>query len=204
MNRSKGFHIFGKAIIKILNKYNNWKSIVVGDEPREKYNFNHKNLDYKGWVSHAKTLDLYNITSISVVPSEWEEPFGRTAVEAASRGCATIVSKRGGLIETVPNTIFLTQVNDKELYDKIDFLIKNKKVRQTIQFDSYKNILHNLNLNTKKIDNYRSELLYEKRFSIGKKKNLKIISRAFCLCAPKLIRWYFYVTHRVFFYSIFH
>ena len=175
LNRSKGFHIFGKAIIKILNKYNNWKSIVVGDEPREKYNFNHKNLDYKGWISHSKTLDLYSITSISVVPSEWEEPFGRTAVEAASRGCATIVSKRGGLIETVPNTIFLTQVNDKELYDKIDFLIKNKKVRQTIQFDSYKNILHNLNLNTKKIDDYRSELLYKKRFFIGKNQKLKIL-----------------------------
>ena len=174
LNRSKGFHIFGKAIIKILNKYKNWKAIVVGDEPREKYNFVHKNLEYKGWISHDKTLKLYDLTSISVVPSSWEEPFGRTAIEAASRGCATIISKRGGLIETVPNTIFLTQLNDKELYKKIEFLICNKKIRKNMQINSYKNISHELNFNTKKIDNYRSHLLDKKYFFINKKRKLKI------------------------------
>ena len=175
LNRSKGFHIFGKAIIKILNKYKNWKSIVIGDEPREKYNFKHDNIEYKGWISHEKTLDLYDITSISVIPSEWEEPFGRTAVEAASRGCATIVSKRGGLIETGPNTIFLTELNDKELFNKIEFLIKNKKFRQKLQKVSYKNVMHELQLNTKKIDSYRDDLLSSKKFAIKKNKQLKIL-----------------------------
>jgi len=175
LNRAKGFNIFGNAIIKILNKYKSWKSIVVGDEPREKYNFKHKNLEYKGWISHKKTLDLYNDTSISVVPSVWEEPFGRTAVEAASRGCATIVSKRGGLIETISNTIFLTRLDDKELYKKIEFLIKNSKFRKNIQINSFKNVLHDLNLNTKKIDDYRSGLLINNNFYINKKKQLKIL-----------------------------
>ena len=175
LNRAKGFNIYGTAIIKILNKYKSWKSIVVGDEPREKYNFNHKNLEYKGWISHKKTLDLYNDTSISVVPSVWEEPFGRTAVEAASRGCATIVSKRGGLIETISNTIFLTRLDDKELYKKIEFLIKNSRFRKNIQINSFKNVLHDLNLNTKKIDDYRSGLLINNNFYINKKKQLKIL-----------------------------
>ena len=175
LNRAKGFNIYGNAIIKILNKYKSWKSIVVGDEPREKYNFNHKNLEYKGWISHEKTLDLYNDTSISVVPSVWEEPFGRTAVEAASRGCATIVSKRGGLIETISNTIFLTRLDDKELYKKIEFLIKNSRFRKNIQINSFKNVLHDLNLNTKKIDDYRSGLLINNNFYINKKKQLKIL-----------------------------
>ena len=175
LNKSKGFNIYGNAIIKILNKYKKWKSIVVGDEPREKYNFKHKNLEYKGWISHKKTLKLYDITSISVVPSEWEEPFGRTAVEAASRGCATIVAKRGGIIETIPNTIFLTQLNDKELFTKIEYLIKNVRFRKKIQIDSYKNVLHNLNINTKKIDIYRSELLLNNKFFINKNKKLKIL-----------------------------
>jgi len=175
LNRSKGFNIYGNAIIKILNKYKNWKSIVVGDEPREKYNFKHKNLDYKGWISHKKTLDLYNDTSISVVPSVWEEPFGRTAVESASRGCATIVSKRGGLIETIPNTIFLTKLNDTELFNKIEELIKNTKFRLRLQKNSYKNVLHNLNVNTKKIDSYRSQLLVSNKVFVGKNKKLKIL-----------------------------
>ena len=36
LNSAKGYDIFGKAIIKILDKYKDWKSIVIGDEPREK------------------------------------------------------------------------------------------------------------------------------------------------------------------------
>ena len=63
-------------------------------------------------MTHEKTLNLYNETSISVAPSFWEEPFGRTAMEAASRGCATIISKKGGLIETIPNALYLSNLND--------------------------------------------------------------------------------------------
>ncbi len=175
LNRSKGFHIFGSAIIKLLKKYPNWKAVIVGDEPREKYNFNHKNLFYKGWISHKKTLQLYDETSISVVPSFWEEPFGRTAMEAASRGCATIVSKRGGLVETVTDTIFLSKLNVDELYKKIEYLILNKNKRQLLQKKSYANVLHRLDDNTKKIDDYRNEILSRHKFFIKKKKNFKIL-----------------------------
>ena len=41
LNRSKGFNVFGNSIIKILKKYSSWKAIVIGDEPREVYNFQH-------------------------------------------------------------------------------------------------------------------------------------------------------------------
>ncbi len=176
LNRSKGFHIFGSAIIKILNKYKNWKSIVVGDEPREKYNFKHKNLHYKGWLSHKKTMELYNQTSISVVPSFWDEPFGRTAMEAASRGCATIISKKGGLIETVGDTEYLENLSSKNLYKKIENLIKNKKLRNRIQNKSFKNVIHNLSKNTKKIDYYR-HLILNKNFAFNgtHQRKLKII-----------------------------
>ena len=175
LNRSKGFHLFGSVIVKILNKYKDWKGIIVGDEPREKYNFKHKNLEYKGWVSHKKTLELYNQTSISVAPSFWDEPFGRTSMEAASRGCATIISKKGGLIETVPNAEYLSNLNSKNLFDKIEKLIKNKKERLKLQKDSYKNVFHDLDRNTKKIDTYRNEIFKKVIFSVHKKNRLKIL-----------------------------
>ncbi len=44
LNSAKGYDLFGKAIIKILNKYEDWKGVVIGDEPREKHIFHHKNL----------------------------------------------------------------------------------------------------------------------------------------------------------------
>ncbi len=175
LNRSKGFHIFGSAIIKILNKYKNWSSIVVGDEPREKYNFKHKNLFYKGWLSHKKTMDLYNEASISVVPSFWEEPFGRTAMEAASRGCATIISKKGGLIETIGDAHYLPDLNATTLFKKIENLIKNKELRFYIQKKSFKRVSHKLSDNTKKIDNYRHVILRKNFLPKIKNKHLKII-----------------------------
>ena len=36
LNSVKGYDIFGQTIIKILNKYQDWKSLVIGDEKREK------------------------------------------------------------------------------------------------------------------------------------------------------------------------
>ena len=36
LNTAKGYDIFGKSITKILNQFPEWKSIVIGDEPREK------------------------------------------------------------------------------------------------------------------------------------------------------------------------
>jgi glycosyltransferase involved in cell wall biosynthesis len=175
LNRSKGFHLFGNVIVKILNKYKNWKGIVVGDEPREKYNFKHKNLKYVGWISHEKTLEIYSLTSISVAPSFWEEPFGRTSMEAASRGCATIISKKGGLIETIPNALYLTDLTSKALFNKIEYLIKNKKERINLQKKSYQNVLHKLEANSKKIDDYRNEILNTINFPIIRKNNYKII-----------------------------
>ena len=43
LNRSKGYDLFGKAILKILNKYKDWSGIVIGDELRDKLDYNHKN-----------------------------------------------------------------------------------------------------------------------------------------------------------------
>ena len=42
LNTSKGYDIFGKAIIKILDKFNDWKAYAIGNERRETHNFEHK------------------------------------------------------------------------------------------------------------------------------------------------------------------
>ena len=87
LNSAKGYDIFGNAITKILNKYPNWKSLVIGDEPREKLFFDHKNLRNLGFQNHKRVLDVFSKSSIAVACSRWEEPFGRTSLEAASRNC---------------------------------------------------------------------------------------------------------------------
>ena len=66
MNSAKGYDLFGKAIVKILNKYNDWSATVYGDEPREKIIFNHKNLKINGYTTHTKVLKFLEKVSISM------------------------------------------------------------------------------------------------------------------------------------------
>ena len=53
------------------------------------------------------------------MPSRWEEPFGRTALEAVSSGCATIISNRGGLTETTDHAVYLKKLDRNNLYKEL-------------------------------------------------------------------------------------
>ena len=127
LNKSKGYEIFSKTICKVLNNYPQWKAVVYGNETRENINIKHKRLKINNWIAHNKLLNAYSKSSISIVNPTWEEPFGRTAMESASRGCAVITSKSGGLSETFNNNLVLIKNNPSQLYLKICQLISNPK-----------------------------------------------------------------------------
>ena len=176
LNAAKGFDKFASAITKILKKYKNWNSIVIGDEPREKYSFKHKRLLFTGWIPQDKVLSLYNKSSITVVPSLWEEPFGRSSLESGSRGNAVIISKKGGLPETINNPIFLKNVTAESIYYEIEKLIKNKNLLRKIQLESFKHPLHLISKNIKIIDEHRKKALFvNKSININKNSKLKIL-----------------------------
>ena len=142
LNESKGYDLFAKSITKILDEFKTWKAFSLGDEDRRKIFIKHKNHFELGFLKHSRVLELLDKTSISVVPSKWEEPFGRTALEASSRGCATITSNRGGLPETTNHSLLLKNLNEVNLYKQIKYLIKNSKVRKIIQKKSFANVQH--------------------------------------------------------------
>ena len=176
LNLSKGYDLFGKAIIRILNKYKNWKAYVIGDEPRDRIDFNHKNLIKLGFQKHRKVINLYKKSSIAVVCSRWEEPFGRTSLEASANGCAVIISNRGGLPETLTNGVILKKLNVKEIYERIEYLILNPKKRKKLQKLSYENFYLSHHFVSKKIDNVRINLnKVSKPLIINKTKKLRIL-----------------------------
>ncbi len=175
LNESKGYDLFSKSIIKILNEFPEWKAFSLGDEDRRKIFIKHRNHIELGFIKHTKVLSLLDKSSISVVPSKWDEPFGRTALEATSRGCATIISNKGGLPETTKQAIILKNLDANNLYKQIKFLIKNKKKRKTIQKDSFSKVEHIISENTKLIDKIRQECLPYNNFNFIKNK-LKILN----------------------------
>ena len=160
LNKSKGYDLFGNAVLKILNEFKDWKAIVFGDEHREKINFDHLRLIKMGYKSNEAILRNYEKSSLAVVCSRWDEPFGRSSLEASSRGCAVIISNRGGLPETITNGIILNKLTVNEIYKNIKKLILNKKKLQEIQKQSYKNFYLDNKFISKKIDNYRTKFFF--------------------------------------------
>jgi len=176
LNTSKGYDIFGRSILKILDIYPDWKSIVIGDEPRQKLFFTHKNLNHLGFRSNSYVLKKLREVSISVVPSKWDEPFGRSSLEAASRGSALIISNSGGLKETTKDAIVIKSITVNELYKNIKFLIEKKKFRENLQRNAHKNFIFTNKYSSNLIDDLRTSLILKKvniNFNVVKK--LKII-----------------------------
>ena len=174
LNSSKGYDIFLIAIRKILDKYKSWNAIAVGNEPREKYNIYHDRLKVFNWKKHSEILSLYDKSSISVVPSKWDEPFGRTAMESAAYGCATITSNNGGLSETFNNELYLKKTNSDELYKSINKLIIDKSFLKKIQKKNFSNVIHKLSKKVNKLDKIKNFFLFD-TLNFFKNKNKKIL-----------------------------
>jgi len=175
LNHSKGYDIFSEAIQNILTEFPKWKAFSVGDEERRTIYINHNQHKELGFLNHKKTLNILNQSEISVVPSRWEEPFGRTALESASRGCATIISNKGGLTETTDQAIVLKNLDHKSLYKEIKNLILNNKKRKIIQKISRQKVKHIISTNTKLIDQIRFSVYPFYKINIIKNK-IKIIN----------------------------
>ncbi|MBU2637994.1 MAG: glycosyltransferase family 4 protein [Nanoarchaeota archaeon] len=85
---------------------------------------------FLGW---REPSEAYRQADIVVVPSLWEEPFGRTAIEAMSYGIPVIASDIGGLKDIVIDgkTGYLIEPrNTLEWKSKISLLVNNPKLRQ--------------------------------------------------------------------------
>jgi len=174
LNSSKGYDVFLKSVVKILDNFNDWTATVIGNEPREKFSIYHNKLKIFPWKRHKEILNFYNESSISVVNSRWEEPFGRTAMESAAYGCATIISNRGGLPETFDSELILKKNNESELYNLISKLIKNPNLLKHIQKKNFDNVKHTIEKKIIKLDKIKKFFLIDK-VNFFKSKNKKII-----------------------------
>jgi len=170
LNESKGYDLYCKSMIRVLDQFKNWSAISIGEERRFQNFPTHKKHFNLGQIPHNKVLDYLSKSEIAVIPSRWEEPFGRTALEASSRGCATIISNSGGLPETTNYAIKLKKLDTKNIKKEIIRLIKNDKLRKNIQIKSRKFVKHRLKNNSQKIDLMRNSLFPFKKININRNK----------------------------------
>jgi len=159
LNNAKGYDIFGEAVCRILEKYKDWKAVVIGDEPRENLEYKHKNLKIFGFKKNDFILNQLKKISISIICSRWNEPFGRASLEAASRGSAVIISNKGGLPETSRDALILKSLNVQSLYNSIESLIKNKENLLKIQKKIYSSFFLNHEYVANIIDSVREKVI---------------------------------------------
>ena len=177
LNKAKGYDIFAKAIIKVLNKNPDWNAQIIGDEKREKITLKHNRANLLGFQKHEKVLKIFEKTSIAVACSRWEEPFGRTSLEASANGCAVIITNKGGLPETVSNAKILEKLTVFNLEKTLNKLIRDSKSRKRLQKLSIENFYLTHAFVTKAIDNYRGEKIQSINNFFTKKNlsNLRIL-----------------------------
>lgn len=144
LNQSKGYNVFTNVILEILKKNRSWTCDIVGDDPRYYEKINDSNIHYHGWLPYKKTMRIFEKSKIAVIPSTWNEPLGRTSIEAASRGCVSIISKRGGLIETNRHGLFLNYVTKEELYNKLNKIIKSPSLINIYSKKTLKEFKHSI------------------------------------------------------------
>ena len=152
LNESKGYNIFINIISEVLKKNKSWTCDIVGDDPRQYNIVNHPRIHYHGWLPYKKTMKIFEKSKIALIPSTWDEPLGRTAIEAASRGCVSIISKKGGLIETNSHGLFLNYVTKEELLDKINKIIKSPSVRNFYSKKTLDEFKHSISKTIKEIN----------------------------------------------------
>ncbi|MDV8023654.1 glycosyltransferase family 4 protein [Rhodococcus sp. IEGM 1330] len=84
----------------------NVAAVVIGDgslrsEVQERSRKSDGQIRYMGALSYVDTMRTLADTKLVLVPSAWDEPFGRVAAEALAVGALPLVSNRGGLPEIV-------------------------------------------------------------------------------------------------------
>jgi len=159
LNTSKGYDLFISTISEILNKNKSWSCDIVGDDPRPYKKIYHPKINYHGWLSYKKTMKIFEKSKIAVIPSVWDEPLGRTAIEAASRGCVSIISKKGGLVETNSHGLFLNYLTKKELFDKLNKIINSPSLINFYSKKTLEQFKHSIFNTIKKINNIYKELI---------------------------------------------
>ena len=147
--QQKGALPLSAAFTLVAAQLPEWKFIVCGADRfnvvSEYETATHKNLaelgqqcQYTGFISHQEVMRYFARAAIAVIPSVWEEPFGRTVLEAMSGAAAVISSGSGGIKEIVGDTgITVSPVTPQGLADAIRYLAENDAQRSAIQQQGY-------------------------------------------------------------------
>lgn len=113
-------------------------------------------------VTDEELVEIYNKSKVLVALNH-NEPFGLIPLEAMACGIPVIAIEEGGYKESIINnkTGFLISRNPNQLYDKINLIINNEKLRSEMGKNARENILKNWTWD-KSVKRFLKIIKYEK------------------------------------------
>ena len=166
----KGADLYVQTLRSIASTFPDWKFGLIGSfrlgEHKNTNSYAHRVIkSYKeigsqaifyGFKNHKFVEEKMKTTSIIVIPSIWEEPFGLVAAEAMSNGISIIASKVGGISEIIgDNGILIENINYQKLKKNLIELLQNRSLRERYQQKAWENFKLSSALSSKKLDVYR-------------------------------------------------
>ena len=171
--KEKGVHLYVDAIRQIYSELNSWNFKIIGsvklgnnihsDHFSKKITKDFSNLGERvkitGYLPPNELNQILQVSSIIVIPSLWEEPFGLVAAEAMANGIAIVSSNRGALKEFVNNKVILIDNIDKnKIVDAILMLTNSKKELFKYQNLSWNNHKFTSKKSSLKLDKVRKSI----------------------------------------------
>tara|TARA_A100001011_G_scaffold399548_1_gene508745 strand:- start:1345 stop:2538 length:1194 start_codon:yes stop_codon:yes gene_type:complete len=128
LNRAKGFDTLVNAL-STLTHYD-WRLLIAGNYlPKQKVDTNKKIPKEKvAFLGFVKQKSFFEKVDFLVVPSIWEEPFGRVIIESFLMNTPVIASNIGGIPELFQsNKQFLFEPNKHSLIDILTKILDKPK-----------------------------------------------------------------------------
>jgi len=145
--KEKGVHLILDVMPKLIKQYPNLKLVITG---ASRYGRNittpyvrsiyrqaaklRKNVVFTQFMPPHKIPYIYQLADIVVIPSLWQEPFGRVNLEAMASCKAIVASNRGGIPEVVKHEengfVVSLKNHEEELYESICRLLESSELRE--------------------------------------------------------------------------
>ncbi|MAR56532.1 MAG: hypothetical protein CMM93_05060 [Rickettsiales bacterium] len=144
MTPNKGVLEAVQALAAVLPEFPEWQASIIGGR---RHSASERLSDYEQAVQQAAIPQIairgfqpYDVTQaaiaeaeIMLVPSKWDEPFGRTALEALAHGCAVITSGHGGLREVVDDHAVMCDVTSDAIAMALRQTLQDNALRRGLQ-----------------------------------------------------------------------
>jgi glycosyltransferase involved in cell wall biosynthesis len=134
----KGIKVLIDAFARLQTREKDVELVIIGKGKIEQYKKNITencidiSIQFVGKKTQEEVKQYFDDAMVVVQPSIWEEPFGRTIIEAYARGRAVVASDIGGIKETFKEgTGYLVKPGSvDELSVALKKVIENKKEAQ--------------------------------------------------------------------------